>query len=234
MTSEPKRVLMLTYDQMIDRRILQQAEILSQNGYIVSLLAGFECVENDFYSSANLTVRRFCYDWSDTRIEKLCRVLRLRASTRLSNLVWRVARKILATVSLSSIEQFVFEKASKEEFEIVHAHDLPMLRVAPLAKKKQAKLVFDAHEIYYEQSSLSSLVRAKLKLTERILSPRADLMITVNPLIADYFKKVNNLKRVEVITNATVVKPIVGKGDLRKDLTFTGRQAGNLPRMDLS
>lgn len=81
-----KKILMLVPDVfMIDRRVLQQANSLQEQGYKVTLLAGFECAEYENYTWNNVEIYRFTFDWVDTRFDaildripsKLSRVRRL-------------------------------------------------------------------------------------------------------------------------------------------------------------
>ncbi len=67
-----------------------------------------------------------------------------------------------------------------ERFDVLHAHDLNTLPVAAALKRRTgALLVYDAHELYPDVSTLSTTERRVWKVLERRLIGRADEVITV-------------------------------------------------------
>src|SRR6202030_3168996 len=67
-------------------------------------------------------------------------------------------------------------------FDVVHGNDLETLPAAAwLARRRDARLVYDAHEIYCAQEPNPPRIQlAFLKLIERSLAGRADSVITVS------------------------------------------------------
>jgi glycosyltransferase involved in cell wall biosynthesis len=71
-------------------------------------------------------------------------------------------------------------------FDAFHAHDLNTLPIAALASRRhRARLVYDAHELYSEVSTLSALERRTWRIIERLLIGWADSVITVCESIAN-------------------------------------------------
>jgi glycosyltransferase involved in cell wall biosynthesis len=71
----------------------------------------------------------------------------------------------------------------------VYVHDLPFLEYGHrLAKRHRVPLVFDTHEIYYEQDSLPASARRKLEQVERKRIHDVDVFLTVNEFIASWFQ----------------------------------------------
>lgn len=222
-TSTKKKVLMITTDHlMIDRRILLEAKTLIANGYEVCLLAGFECPEPSEYELDGLKIHRFTYDWSDRRID---RVLRLSfGPSKLQNLFMRIVRKAMALATgITSFEEFVLGKIFQFDYDILHCHDFPLLKVACEAvRRRPVKLVYDAHELYHAQTQLPQAVRNRYRKLERRFITRADLVITVNPFIADIMARDYGIVAPNVILNATTVEP---KPDVDRLRELTGLQA---------
>jgi len=185
----PKRVLMLAPDcHIIDRRILQEARSLVAEGYCVTVLSGFESPKEEHYCQDGVGIHRYQYDWDDERIRGIRALIR---NERLRLLFHRAfvgcARRFFR---FNSFDVFVLNRARTFRADIVHVHDLPLLKHgAHLAREWGAPLVFDAHEIYYEQDVLAARVRRRLKRAEKRYAPRMDLFITVNEGLADCFRK---------------------------------------------
>ena len=78
-----------------------------------------------------------------------------------------------------------YKLVSEQPFDVYHAHDLNTLPVAAkLARKKQRPLVYDAHELYSEISTLSRTERRVWRIVEPRLIRRAASVITVCESIA--------------------------------------------------
>ena len=151
-TPMPK-ILMLTTDQAIDRRILLQADLLSADGWDVTILAmpGSGPERPD-------VVRASASGWTgslqkERTILTLYRFLRRIVAmngawaSRLRSAVWR---------HWISPDEFacrlMLPDALRYSADVVVAHDLPILPTAvDAAKYHGAKLVYDSHELYCEQ-----------------------------------------------------------------------------------
>jgi len=180
------RILMITTDHlMIDRRILQEAETLRDAGHDVELLAGFECPQAETYLWHGIPISRYVYDWNDTRAQKLLRIVKHR-NNRLWPYLWRATQKLVALVTgLTSFEHFVLRQVLERQFDVLHVHDYPLLRVgAHVKRRRNCALVYDAHELYHGQAQLPAPVRRRYRRRERRFIHAADAAITVNPYIA--------------------------------------------------
>jgi glycosyltransferase involved in cell wall biosynthesis len=92
----------------------------------------------------------------------------------------------------------------------LHAHDLNTLPVAAaLAKRLRLRLVYDAHELYPEMSTLSEREAATWRWLERRLARRADHTVTVCDSIAKELEQRHRIPRPTVLLNC----PVSGGGD---------------------
>jgi glycosyltransferase involved in cell wall biosynthesis len=72
--------------------------------------------------------------------------------------------------------------AARERPDVVHAHDLPMLLPAwAAARVSRAALVYDTHEYAAGVPYHRPLARRAVRVLERLLVPRCDLVIAVSP-----------------------------------------------------
>jgi len=215
--SGPVRVLMIAPDHlMIDRRILQEAQSLQRAGYQVEILAGFECPESLTYEQDGVRIKRFKFDWADSRVDWMLPFLR-RAPGRLRTGVLRIARRMAALVTgRSGFENYVLRQIMTSPYDILHCHDFPLLAVAVEAKRRRpTPLVYDAHELYYAQAQLPARTQRRYRRRERRLIRHADLVITVNPFIARIMSDDYGCAPPQVLLNAA---PMSGQADARAGL----------------
>lgn len=211
-------VLMLVPDcQMIDRRVLQQARTLVGAGAKVTLLAGFECARAEEYDWEGVRIVRTQFDWDDTRLRRIR--ARLPDNDKLKMVVNRIWMKfIIRALSIKPYDTFVLAQAERFPADVVHVHDLPLLKHgAILAKRWSVPLVFDAHEIYYEQETLPPRVRRRLAREEARHVPDTSLFMTVNGAIADHYKSLYG-KRPLVLMNCADPPPAGFDATSRADL----------------
>jgi len=87
--------------------------------------------------------------------------------------------------------------------DVIHAHDLPQLRVGVNVKRALGiPLIYDAHELYPELGTLTPRQKAMLGTRERSLLPECDRVITVNPLIAEEFVRRYDISMPLIVENA--------------------------------
>lgn len=213
-------VLMISYDHLvIDRRILQQARSLARAGYKVTVVSGFECPNEQHYIDDGVTVHRYCYNPGEVYGHEHVELGRFKkAGQMLRNVfsrLWQILNKQKFSESFlqhiyfnnQDYRSFVWHTLLQFRADVVHVHDLPLLWLgAELAKKWDARLVFDAHEIYYAQQVLSPSQQKMLARQERRTLPKVDVFITVNDAIADYFHSIYG-KRPLVLLNCTDTPP---------------------------
>jgi len=196
-------ILMLTPDcYMIDRRILQEASSLSDSGYRVTLIAGGECDAEEHYELDGIAVHRFVYDWDDGSSRMMREFIK---NEKLKIWFHRAFCYLARTFfHFNSFDYFIYEKAKQYKADIVHVHDLPFLKHgARLAREWNVPLVYDAHEIYYEQEVLTASVRRRLKKEEKKYASQVDLFITVNDALARYFARLHRITKPLVLYNCT-------------------------------
>lgn len=277
-----KRVVMITPDIMIDRRILIEAETLIEDGYEVYLLAGWDATHAELFEViGRVRTERIQYHGIDQRlclvhkmhrkaIEFLNRVAaiinrigegisrresalinRFRTKTKseaeppvpgthestdrwtlfhnifrgivvlpwkLSVLAIHLTARLLnlglrgisigfpLVTRFNGYEHAYFKRAAFYRPDIIHVHDLPMLRIgARLKRRLGVPLIYDMHEFYPEQETLSTQQRLRLRYTEKQLIPHCDRLITVNPLLAQEISRSYGNVTINVIQNATIV-----------------------------
>ncbi len=88
--------------------------------------------------------------------------------------------------------------------DVYHAHDLDTLLASYIASRsKRAKLVYDAHELMVEESTVQGrpITRAMWWILENLLIRRADRVLTVNRSIANELVKRYGIESPEVVMN---------------------------------
>lgn len=95
-----------------------------------------------------------------------------------------------------------YRLCGREPANVYHAHDLNTLPVAAAAARSTGgKLVYDAHELYTEISTLSRRERRVWRRLERLLIGRADATISVCDSIAEELSKRYGVQRPTVVLN---------------------------------
>lgn len=123
---------------------------------------------------------------------------------------------------------------TKENFDLVWANDLPMLYPARvIAKKLNAKLIYDSHEIYNETINqffikgnnaiknlafeiLIKIMKWHGEKMELTLLKKTDIMFTVNESLKNYFKQKYKFEKIEVLMNL----PYAYKGEKLEAFNF--------------
>ncbi len=215
-----KRIVMLTPDMQIDRRILIEAETLIEEGYEVYLLAEAGPNLPAFEMCGNVPVERISHGSHDMRLRRLYWMLEKvetskARSMKLLSPLWglllailtimvKIAGKIHKTLStLSAYEADYFRRALFYRPDIAHVHDLPMLRTGSALKEAlHIPLIYDMHEFYPEQPRLTEKGRRALRRLEHRHIHSADACITVNSLIGNAISERYGLSSIYIIQNA--------------------------------
>ena len=104
----------------------------------------------------------------------------------------------------------VLIRIKSENADVCHFHDLPLLPLGAMVKLlKKSKIIYDSHELYIEQASISKYMKPLLKFIEKLMIKSADKVITVNEFIA------SELSARYRITEPTVIKncpPLILEG----------------------
>jgi|GEM_PF-2983711 len=201
------KILMIAPDIfMIDRRILLEAESLIKAGHSVTLLSGFECKKEEHYIEKGIDIHRYVYDWDDYRLKLIRKFIPEKNILRypINRGFILFANRFL---TLSPFERFILEKANQFGADIIHCHDLPVLKPAiVLSVLRNIPLIYDAHELYPSQKVLPLRLRFRSYINERLYIKYADYVITVNEFIADLMRKRYKVKDAGVIMNCTKVE----------------------------
>jgi glycosyltransferase involved in cell wall biosynthesis len=210
---------MVTADHLvIDRRILQEAATLLQQGHEVTLLAGFECPRSESYVLDGLRVERFEYDWSHSPFSRIARRMGLPPGARMERLVARAWRWLSPRLlDMSSFDDFVLDKLLEHRADVLHVHDFPMLRAGvEFARRRKVPLLYDAHEIYYAQVQLPPETQQRYRRAEKRWIRHADCVVTVNPYIAALMAERYGIPEPAVILNAAPLQPKSSAHPLRE------------------
>ena len=173
------RVLMVTQDVEVTRRILQEAHTLSDAGCDVHILARSADAQDRQGMVEGIPVEWVAVRGRDPRFRWLYRLVGVHRGSQAAAL-WSV---------LTGRHTFILRalpRALAFRAHVYHAHDLNNLEVAYRAASAcGAKLVYDAHELFTEMANrwVRLKRRAWVRLERRLIR-RADLVITVNEFIA--------------------------------------------------
>jgi len=196
-----KIFMMVPENQVIDRRVLQQARTLSSAGYEVTLLAGFQCEAETHYRKDNVDIHRYAYGNRQTQVKRLQQSVAERGGLkqRMYQSLARIARQV---GMLSPFDQFVLAKCRQFPADVIHVHDLPLLKYgAILARERRIPLVYDAHEIYTRQEILGREILDQFEREEKRYLKQVNLFFTVNDGLADYYEQTYQ-RRPLVLLNA--------------------------------
>jgi glycosyltransferase involved in cell wall biosynthesis len=102
---------------------------------------------------------------------------------------------------------------------VINVHSLALLPIGVLLKFLfRAKLVYDAHELETEVEGLNGLRQRLSRLVELICIPAVDLVITVGPMICDWYRKRYQINNVVAVLNCPPLKQVARRGRLREEL----------------
>lgn len=197
------RVLMLTADRQIDRRILNSATSLRTAGWEVVIVGapvdlasatepGVVRIGSVFAEATRESLVAWCYRWLRTRMGRNSRLIR-----------WLKQRAWYYLVDHETFHAKLYWPTIKDiQATVIVANDLPMLPVAArLADTCGARLVYDSHELYSEQE-FPAVERKRWQTVERKYIGRCDAVITVNESIANELERRYSLSGVHIILNA--------------------------------
>lgn len=128
-------------------------------------------------------------------------------SAHIVNFIIRLIVKFLPLITgMTAYEYSYYKHSIFYQPDIIHVHDLPMLRIGVRLKKRlRIPLIYDMHEFYSEQDVLTKKQRNKLRRTERKNIFQCDAHITVNPLLAQEISHTYKNIEINVIQNAAVI-----------------------------
>lgn len=100
---------------------------------------------------------------------------------------------------IPQIEDIWIAKATEDQYDVYHAHDLDTLNIAYLSSKKNnSKLVYDSHELWIEwqknKNNAPLYLLEKWEMVENEVAPQVDMLITVSDGIANELKNMYKLE----------------------------------------
>lgn len=202
-------ITMLTHDQQIDRRILSQADTLTEAGWQVTIIAmpSNETDAND----KNYSIVRLAhgdYNGKTSVIFSLYRQLKKRLGVNNPLYGWLKSLAINHFYHPEKIFLDLYLDTAKQyPADIIVAHDLPMLPVA-CQLANGSKIIYDCHEFYPFQDMSQKESKLWQNIEAKYIHHCNDI-ITVNPSLAFEIAKVYGVKKINVIENA--VNPVENK-----------------------
>jgi glycosyltransferase involved in cell wall biosynthesis/SAM-dependent methyltransferase len=215
---ESKLFLMICHDQSIDRRIIQQALTLLEDGWQGKIICLSFDAEDHLEEFEGISIHRIGLAkvvpdcpvyWRYQNRQRLINWWG-RNFTILSKLNW-LYYKIHSRLGYQGKHSgyplpfdFVFYITAKHyQADLIIAHDLPALKAAHrLAKEWSIPLGYDAHELYYEQSVFSEKKKKLMRQVEQELIKECDIAFTVNLSIAEEMASRYHIKAPNVLLNA--------------------------------
>jgi glycosyltransferase involved in cell wall biosynthesis len=183
-----KKILMLLFGEFLpDPRVLKEANALGRNGYEVLVAAWNRSGKAPHVQSSKWFKIVHFPPPLPKNFSKLPMPLKV-----------QIKAKCLFSFSIRTIKF-----ALKGEWDIFYAHDLDTLHIGVFLKIRKRKiLIYDSHE-YYSDLMSDNMGKWAAKPTlywEKMLYRNIDLIITVNDILAEKFRKKH--KKVRVIRNA--------------------------------
>lgn len=194
------KITMITHDRKIDRRIIQEAKTLSDNGFEVSIVA-FPWEGLDSYEG--IKVLRYNSNLKSNGFDILRKVYSHLKKFLFSHPKLMFFSRNIVNGCFIDVERYfeshLLELAVMEKADIYHAHDLPSLTSAVKAAKiNNSLVVYDSHEIYCEQG-FGYMEKRKWHKLEMEYIKSADAIITVNDSAADYLSSTYGVSAVVVM-----------------------------------
>ncbi|MDQ6695221.1 MAG: glycosyltransferase family 4 protein [Chloroflexota bacterium] len=191
-----KRIVMITQDVEVTRRILQEAHSLMDAGYQVKIITRSASTRDSRGETAGIPIEYVAVRGRDKRFRWLYRLAGEARGTSAAAL-WSVL------TMRHTFAMRVLPRAIREGADVYHSHDLNNLEVAWRASRSTGgKLVYDAHELFAEMANRwVRMRRGGWRRLEQRLLPQADLTFTVNELIAEEMARRYGVARPTVLLN---------------------------------
>ena len=193
------RIAMALYgDVTHDSRVQREAETLCQAGHVVTIY----CLSGTVASSSPFQVVAKRPRWSSVLPDGSSPFLRSGPSRRLGGLASRVQWVIGYARNIRAWGRWAVNAAG--EVDVWHAHDLTGLMAVGPHIPRNARLVYDSHEIFLETGTADRLprpLRELLSMYEWFLAQRAAALVTVNEGYARVLRRRIRPRRVVIVRN---------------------------------
>ena len=183
-----KRVLSIVLNDLKnDNRVLNQAFSLASRNYEVTLL-GIQRVTT----------------LSQIEVHESLIIQRIALNDKLINRI-----RYLRGLCFLFYSWIKVLNVAKNQFEIVHCHDLNTLQFGVFIKlflKRDIRLIYDAHEYETQRNGLKGLKRIYVLLKEPFLIKFCDRLITVSDTIAEEYKRLYQIQKPAIVLNCPILK----------------------------
>jgi len=134
--------------------------------------------------------------------------------------VWRAdlkSRTLPRNVAVQALKYIewvirIVRRYRGSDLDIVHGHGLPSLLPTLLVRgRSDTAVLYDAHELESRKSSLRGIRRRIAAWAEHRFIRRADAVVVVSDLIADWYASEYGIDRPLVVRNVPAGRPSVGK-----------------------
>lgn len=194
-----KNVLSIVFNELTnDNRVINQAESLQKEGYLVTILA--------ILDTSDLPLQEFCNGVKVIRIPlgyKTSGIYRIRGLRYFYHQLYLFLK---------------YYQIASSDFDFIHCHDLNTLQYGARVKffkRDRVKLIYDAHEYETEVTDLHGWRKTYEKLKERLLIKFCDRVITVSNSIAEEYVRLYRIEKPVVVLNCPVLRT---EGIVKKDL----------------
>lgn len=204
------RVVSICEDDRVDRRILDGARMLSEEGWPTLVIAkSADGNRSDELSYPDVPILRVTSQFQPGGVL----APDLLPLERFTGQMFALSRRLAAAACAFPAEVYI-------------ANDLPQLAAGIIAARTHgATLIYDAHEMYAEQAFAKER-GGQLTAIERALLAHADAVVTVNDSLADLFAMHYGCRRPHVVLNCPTSRHQRGNrvddGRLRAHLGLTG------------
>jgi len=169
------RVCMLVRNDLVhDPRVTRHAETLGAHGYDVTVVCTASQRTPQLERRARYTIVRAGHG-IPVALENLAQRSRPRS----------VFRLLVRLVQVLILQLALLRAARRTAAHVYCSNDLDTLLIGVLARRRDRRLIYDCHELWPDMlATVPEFVRRALRSYEGVLIERADIVTTVNELIA--------------------------------------------------
>lgn len=111
----------------------------------------------------------------------------------------------------------VMKELKNKRVNFIHCNDLNTMFLGYLIKRKHkgASIIYDAHELETERANSGRIKKKLLKRFEKWAISKSSGMITVSPMIAEFYAKDYNITTPTVVMNCPPIKSVEPNGVFR-------------------
>jgi glycosyltransferase involved in cell wall biosynthesis len=190
--------MVVTTDMVNDPRVARHAETLGAHGFKVVVICPVSERTEPHEVRKTYEITRPRSALRETVLKLVARrdVSSRNRDTKFSSYEGYGLMKLMVTTGSFFLTQLaLLRTAKKQHAQIYCANDFDTLLVTILAAGLDRFVVYDSHELWPDMMGAPEPVKTIARKIERILIGRADLVITVNELIAAELKSRYSLKR---------------------------------------